>query len=45
MDFRSTASRVVVEWRATARILADPALAARLTGPLPEDDHGEVLAP
>ncbi|QFY06726.1 prevent-host-death family protein [Nonomuraea phyllanthi] len=45
LDVHATLHRVVVEWRATARILADPALAARLTGPLPEDDHGEVLAP
>ncbi|GAA2436602.1 hypothetical protein [Streptomyces glaucus] len=30
---------------ATARILADPELAARLTRQLPGGDHGEVTAP
>ncbi|UUN27464.1 hypothetical protein [Streptomyces sp. FIT100] len=37
--------RVVVEWRATARILAEPDLTAELTRPLPDEDHGEVNAP
>ncbi|MGW3283542.1 hypothetical protein ACWDR3_02715 [Streptomyces sp. NPDC001002] len=34
--------RVVVEWRATARVLADPELTAQLTRRLPDEDHGEV---
>jgi hypothetical protein len=42
--FRSLHS-VIVEWRATARILADPELTAQLTRPLPEEDHGAVIAP
>ncbi|MGW5972619.1 hypothetical protein [Streptomyces sp. NPDC055186] len=37
--------RVVVEWRATARILADPGLTAQLTRRLPDEDHGEVTEP
>ncbi|MEW1840827.1 hypothetical protein AB0392_23030 [Nonomuraea angiospora] len=45
LDVHATLHRVIVEWRASARILADPALTARLTGPLPGEDHGEVLAP
>ncbi|GAA2503238.1 hypothetical protein GCM10010406_44760 [Streptomyces thermolineatus] len=45
LDVHSTLHRVVVEWRATARILADPDLAAQLTTPLPDEDHGEVFAP
>ncbi|MEV4107265.1 hypothetical protein [Nonomuraea sp. NPDC049695] len=45
LDVHATLHRVVAEWRATARILADPALTARLTSPLPDDDHGEVLTP
>ncbi|MFB4280994.1 hypothetical protein ACBJ59_37295 [Nonomuraea sp. MTCD27] len=45
LDVHATLHRVVAEWRATARILADPALTARLTRPLPDEDHGEVLAP
>ncbi|GGL09010.1 prevent-host-death family protein [Planomonospora parontospora] len=45
LDVHATLHRVIVEWRATARILADPALAAQLTRPLPEEDHGEVTAP
>ena len=45
LDVHSNLHRVIVEWRATARILADPELAAQLTGPLPGEDHGEVLAP
>ncbi|MCF6474853.1 prevent-host-death family protein [Nonomuraea sp. MG754425] len=45
LDVHATLHRVIVEWRATARILADPALTARLTRPLPGEDHGEVLAP
>ena len=38
-------SRVIVEWRATARILADPELTAILTREYPDETHGEVLAP
>jgi hypothetical protein len=45
LDVHANLHRVIVEWRATARILADPELSARLTEPLPGDDHGEVLAP
>lgn len=41
----ATPHRVIAEWRATARILASPALTAQLTQPLPDEDHGEVLAP
>jgi hypothetical protein len=41
LDVHANLHRVTVEWRATARILADP----ELTGHLPGDDHGEVVAP
>ncbi|GAA4212928.1 hypothetical protein [Microbispora amethystogenes] len=41
----ATPHRVIAEWRATARILASPALATHLTQPLPDDDHSEVLTP
>lgn len=37
--------RVLIEWRATARVLADPELTAELSSPLPGDDHGEVVGP
>jgi hypothetical protein len=36
---------VIVEWRATAAVLADPDLTEQLTAPLPTDDLGEVPAP
>jgi hypothetical protein len=45
LDVRSNLYRVIVEWRATARILADPELTAQLTAPLADEDHGEVPAP
>ncbi|WP_052422434.1 hypothetical protein [Nonomuraea candida] len=45
LDVHATLHRVIVEWRATARILADPALTATLTRALPDEDHGEVPAP
>ncbi|MFF7778650.1 prevent-host-death family protein [Streptomyces tanashiensis] len=45
LDVHATLHRAIVEWRATARILADPGLTARLTRPLPDEDHGEVTAP
>lgn len=45
LDVHSNLHRVVVEWHATARILADPELTARLTRRLPDEDHGEVTAP
>ncbi|MBQ0984544.1 hypothetical protein KBZ10_08430 [Streptomyces sp. F63] len=44
-DIHANVHRVVVEWRATARILADPELTAQLTRPLPDEDHGEATAP
>jgi hypothetical protein len=43
LDVHATLHRVIVEWRATARILADPALTAQLTRALPDEDHGEVV--
>ncbi|AZM48584.1 prevent-host-death family protein [Streptomyces sp. WAC 06738] len=45
LDVHANLHRVLVEWRATARILADPELTAQLTRPLPDEDHGEVTAP
>src|SRR3954467_6924006 len=45
LDVHSNLHRVIVEWRATARILADPELTAQLTAPLPDEDHGEGSAP
>lgn len=45
LDVHTNLHRVIVEWRATARILADPELTAQLTRPLPDDDFGEVIAP
>jgi hypothetical protein len=45
LDVHSGLHRVIVSWRATARILADPELTAQLTRPLPDEDHGEVTAP
>lgn len=45
LDVHANLHRVIVEWRATAKILADPELTAQLTKPLPGEDHGEVLAP
>ncbi|MED7949331.1 hypothetical protein [Streptomyces sp. BE303] len=45
LDVHANLHRVIAEWRATARILADPTLSAQLTGPLPGDDHGEVPVP
>lgn len=45
LDVHANVHRVIVEWRATARVLADPELAAQPTTPLADDDHGEVPAP
>jgi hypothetical protein len=45
LDVHANLHRVIVEWRATARILADPELTAQLTRALPDEDHGEVVAP
>ncbi|MFC8791892.1 prevent-host-death family protein [Streptomyces cinereoruber] len=45
LDVHATLHRTIVEWRATARVLADPVLTDRLTRPLPDEDHGEVTAP
>jgi Glu-tRNA(Gln) amidotransferase subunit E-like FAD-binding protein len=45
LDVHSNLHRVMVEWRATARILADPEQAAQAMRPLPDEDHGEVIAP
>ncbi|GAB3144141.1 hypothetical protein [Microbispora hainanensis] len=39
LDVHATLHRVVVEWRATARILADPALTEQLTRALPDRQH------
>ncbi|MDT9692616.1 hypothetical protein Q5762_30660 [Streptomyces sp. P9(2023)] len=44
-DVHANLHRTVVEWRATARILADPALTETLTRALPDEGHGEVFAP
>ncbi|MEW1832408.1 hypothetical protein [Streptomyces sp. NPDC088196] len=44
LDVHGNLHRVVVEWRATARVLADPELTAQLTRRLPDEDHGEVTA-
>lgn len=40
----SVLAQVIVEWKATAAIHADPALAEQLSGPL-DDDLGPVPAP
>ncbi len=45
LDVHGNLHRLVAEWRATARILADPELTAKLTRRLPDEDHGEVTAP
>jgi hypothetical protein len=45
LDVHTNLHRVIVEWRATARILADPELTAQLSASLSSDDHGEVPAP
>ncbi|MGA5314771.1 prevent-host-death family protein [Streptomyces pseudogriseolus] len=45
LDVHGNLHRLVAEWRATARILADPDLTAKLTRRLPDEDHGEVTAP
>jgi 6-pyruvoyl-tetrahydropterin synthase len=45
LDVHATLHRVITEWRATAKILADPELTAQLTLALPGDDHGEVSVP
>jgi len=45
LDLHSSLHRVIVEWRATARILADPELTAKLTGGFSGEDYGEVPAP
>jgi hypothetical protein len=45
LDAHTDLHRVIVEWRATARILADPELTTQLRAPLPDEDHGEVPAP
>ncbi|MFG2293904.1 prevent-host-death family protein [Streptomyces sp. NPDC048603] len=45
LDVHANLHRVIAEWRATARILADPGLTAELTRPLPGEDHGEVVGP
>jgi len=45
LDVPANLHRMLVEWKATARILADPELAAQALRPLPDEDHGEVPAP
>ncbi|WP_308294948.1 prevent-host-death family protein [Streptomyces sp. JJ66] len=39
LDVHANLHRVIVEWRATARLLADPDLAAQLTKPLTSSRH------
>ncbi|MEV6104131.1 prevent-host-death family protein [Streptomyces sp. NPDC051940] len=45
LDVHANLHRTIVEWRATARILADPELAEEALRRLPDEDHGEVTAP
>ncbi|MGW0731462.1 prevent-host-death family protein [Streptomyces sp. NPDC002851] len=45
LDVHTNLHRVIVGWRATARILADPELTAQLTRSYPDEDYGEVTAP
>ncbi|MFG2940184.1 prevent-host-death family protein [Streptomyces sp. NPDC048282] len=45
LDVHTNLHRAVVEWHATARVLADPELTAQLTRRLPDEDHGEVTSP
>jgi hypothetical protein len=45
LDVPANLHRILIEWRATARILADPEQAARAMMPLPDEDHGPVSAP
>ena len=45
LDVPANLHRILIEWRATARILADPELAALAAQPLLEEDHGTVPAP
>lgn len=42
---RADARAVVVGWRASARILADPELTRLHTRSLPDEDHGPVTPP
>jgi hypothetical protein len=45
LDVPANLHRILVGWRATARILADPELAAEAMRPIPEGDFGEVQVP
>ncbi|MFD0380768.1 prevent-host-death family protein [Streptomyces sp. NPDC127112] len=45
LDVHANLHRVIAEWRATARTLADPELTAHLTRTLPGEDQGEVVVP
>lgn len=45
LDVHTNLHRVIAEWQATARVLADPELTAELTAPLPDADHNESSAP
>jgi hypothetical protein len=45
LDVPANLHRILVEWRATARILAHPEQAALATRPIVEGDFGEVPAP
>lgn len=45
LDVHANLHRVIVEWRATARILADPELTDQLTRSLPAEDFGTVISP
>ncbi|QVQ51978.1 hypothetical protein J4H86_25110 [Spiractinospora alimapuensis] len=45
LDVHAALHRIIIEWRATARILADPELTEKLTTALPDEDHGCVAEP
>ncbi|MDI3423741.1 prevent-host-death family protein [Streptomyces luteolus] len=45
LDVHANLHGTIVEWRATARILADPELTAQLMRNYADEDHGEVTAP
>ena len=45
LDVPANLHRILVGWRATARILADPELTAEALRPIAEGEFGEVWAP